>query len=52
MNLTRSTLSLALLGALGIFAAPAAHAQVALDVIGDSEVTFEGLVQADLDWYS
>jgi len=51
MNLTRSTLSLALLGALGFFAAPAAHAQVALDVIGDSEVTFEGLVQADGYWY-
>jgi phosphate-selective porin OprO/OprP len=24
---------------------------VALDVIADSEVTFEGLVQADMDWY-
>jgi phosphate-selective porin OprO/OprP len=51
MNLTRSTLTLALLGALGMFAAPAAHAQVALDVIADSEVTFEGLVQADMYWY-
>ena len=51
MNLTRSTLSLALLGALGAFVAPAAHAQVAIDVIGDSEVTFEGLVQADMNWY-
>ena len=44
MNLSRSTLSLALLAAL---AAPAAHAEIALDVIADSEVSFEGLVQAD-----
>src|SRR5688572_16626374 len=44
MNLSRSTLSLALLAAL---VAPAAHAEVALDVIADSEVSFEGLVQAD-----
>lgn len=44
MKLSRSTLSLALLAAL---AAPAAHAEVALDVIGGSEVSFEGLVQAD-----
>ncbi|MCC8363646.1 OprO/OprP family phosphate-selective porin [Lysobacter sp. A6] len=51
MNLTRSTLTLALLGAIGYLAAPAAHAQVAIDVIGDSEVTFEGLVQADSYWY-
>ena len=51
MNLTRSTLTLAILGAVGAFAAPAAHAQVALDVIADSEVTFEGLVQADGYWY-
>lgn len=51
MNLTRNTLALALLGALGYLAAPAAHAQVAIDVIADSEVTFEGLVQADAYWY-
>ncbi|KGQ19802.1 Phosphate-specific outer membrane porin OprP/OprO [Lysobacter dokdonensis DS-58] len=51
MNLTRSTLVLALLGAIGTLAAPAAHAQVAIDVIADSEVTFEGLVQADMYWY-
>ena len=44
MNLPRSTLSLALLAAL---AAPVAHAEVALDVIADSEISFEGLVQAD-----
>ncbi|MUV15179.1 OprO/OprP family phosphate-selective porin [Noviluteimonas gilva] len=51
MNLTRSTLALSLLAAIGCFAAPAAHAQVAIDVIADSEVTFEGLVQADMYWY-
>lgn len=44
MKLTRSTLSVALLAAL---VAPAAHAEIALDVIGNSEVSFEGLVQAD-----
>jgi len=45
----RSTLSLALLIAL---AAPVAHAEVALDVIADSEVSFEGLVQADFNWFN
>lgn len=49
MNLSRSTLSLALLAAL--FVAPAAHAEIALDVIADSEVSFEGLFQADGYWY-
>jgi phosphate-selective porin OprO/OprP len=44
MKLSRRTLSVALLAAL---AAPAAHAEVALDVIGGSEVSFEGLVQVD-----
>jgi phosphate-selective porin OprO and OprP len=44
MKLSRSTLPVALLAAL---VAPAAHAEVALDVIGGSEVSFEGLVQAD-----
>ena len=44
MKLSRSILSVALLAAL---VAPAAHAEVALDVIGGSEVSFEGLVQAD-----
>src|SRR5688572_13120445 len=44
MKLSRSTLSVALLAAL---VAPAAHAEVALDVIGGSEVSFQGLVQAD-----
>ncbi len=44
MKLSRSTLSLALLAAV---VAPAAHAEIAVDVIGGSEVSFEGLVQAD-----
>jgi len=44
MKLSRSTLSLALLAAL---VAPAAHAEITIDVIGGSEVSFEGLVQAD-----
>ncbi|WP_133480214.1 OprO/OprP family phosphate-selective porin [Cognatilysobacter segetis] len=48
MKLSRSTLALALLAAI---VAPAAHAEVAIDVIHDSEVSFEGLVQADANWY-
>ncbi|GAB1595800.1 OprO/OprP family phosphate-selective porin [Lysobacter claricitrinus] len=48
MKLSRNTLALGLLAAL---AAPAAHAEVAIDVIHDSEVSFEGLVQADFNWY-
>ncbi|MEO6263389.1 MAG: OprO/OprP family phosphate-selective porin [Luteimonas sp.] len=48
MKLSRSTLSLALLAAL---AAPAAHAEIAIDNIADSEVSFEGLVQADSNWF-
>ena len=48
MHLSRNLLALALLGAL---AAPAARAEVAIDVIGDSEVSFEGLLQTDAYWY-
>jgi phosphate-selective porin OprO/OprP len=48
MNLSRSTLTLALLAALVV---PAAHAEIAIDSIADSEVSFEGLVQADGYWY-
>ncbi|MBC7991103.1 MAG: porin [Luteimonas sp.] len=44
MKLSRRTLTVALLAAL---AAPAAHAEIAIDVIAGSEVSFEGLVQAD-----
>ena len=45
----RSALSLAL---LAILAAPAAHAEIAIDSIADSEVSFEGLIQADGNWFS
>ena len=48
MKLSRTQLGLALLAAI---AAPAAHAEIAIDVIGGSEVTFEGLVQADGNWF-
>ena len=37
-------LPLALLGALAM---PAAHAEVAIDVIGGSVVSFDGLLQSD-----
>jgi len=47
MNLTRKLLAAAVLAALS---APA-FAEVELDVIGGSEITFEGLVQADGYWY-
>lgn len=49
MKLSCSTLTLALLAAL---AAPAAHAEIAIDSIADSEVSFEGLIQADANWFS
>lgn len=48
MKLSRRTLSLAVLAAL---AAPAAQAEVPIDVIGGSEVSFEGLLQADGNWF-
>lgn len=48
MKLSRSTLSLALLTAL---VAPAAHAEIAIDVIGGSEVSLEGLIQVDGNWF-
>ncbi|MFA7320241.1 MAG: porin, partial [Dokdonella sp.] len=40
--------------AVAIVSTLAAHAQaeVALDVIGDYEVSFEGLVQADGNWFN
>ena len=48
MNLSRSTLTVALLAAL---VAPTARAEIAIDSIADSEVSFEGLIQADGYWY-
>ena len=49
MKLSPSVLSLALLAAM---VAPAAHAEIAIDSIADSEVSFEGLIQADAYWYN
>lgn len=36
---------------LAAFAVSSAHAQIRIDEIGGSEITFEGLVQADANWY-
>ncbi|RZA15747.1 MAG: porin, partial [Lysobacteraceae bacterium] len=49
MKLVRRTLPLAVLAAL---AAPVAHAEVPIDVIGGSEISFEGLLQADGNWFN
>ena len=49
MKLSRRTLSVALLAAL---AAPAVHAEVPIDVIAGSDVSFEGLLQADGNWFN
>lgn len=49
MKLSRRILSVAVLAAI---AAPAAHAEVPIDVIAGSEVTFEGLLQADANWFN
>ena len=48
MNCTRLLLATAVVAALYV---PTAHAQVAIDVIAGSEITFEGLVQADGNWF-
>ena len=48
MKATRHLLAVAVLAAV----APAAHAEIAIDVIGGSEVSFEGLVQTDGYWYN
>ena len=48
MNLSRKTLSIALFAAL---AAPAAHAEIAIDSIAGSDVSLEGLIQADGNWF-
>lgn len=49
MTLSRLTLAVAVLAAL---AAPAAHAEIAIDSIGGSDISFEGLVQTDGYWYN
>ncbi|MCF7222626.1 OprO/OprP family phosphate-selective porin [Marilutibacter chinensis] len=46
MKLIPAPLALAILAI-----APAAHAEVAIDVIGGSEMSFEGLLQTDGYWY-
>ncbi len=48
MTFSRKTLAVALLAAL---AAPAANAEIVIDQIGNSEVSFEGLVQGDGNWF-
>lgn len=48
MKHPRTLLSLAV---LATFAAPAANAEVPIDVIGGSEISFEGLLQADANWF-
>ena len=48
MKLHHQLLTVAVAAALYV---PAAHAEVAIDVIGGSEITFEGLVQADGNWF-
>lgn len=47
MKATRHLLAIALLSII----APAAHAEIAIDVIGGSEVSLEGLIQADGNWF-
>lgn len=49
MKLSRNILAIATLAAL---AAPVAHAEVPIDVVAGSEVSFEGLVQADFNWFN
>ncbi len=47
MKLAHKALALAVLAALS----STASAEIAIDVIGGSEVSFEGLVQADTNWF-
>ncbi len=49
MTLSRRTLPVALLAALVV---PAAHAEVPIDVIAGSDISFEGLLQADANWFN
>ena len=48
MNVSRKILPLALFAAL---AAPAAHAEIAIDSIAGSDLSLEGLAQADGNWF-
>lgn len=47
MKLAHKALSLAVLAALS----STASAEIGIDVIGGSEVSFEGLIQADMNWF-
>ena len=49
MNLQRCLLAAAL--AIAVTAAPAARAEIAIDSIAGSDVSFEGLVQVDFNWF-
>lgn len=49
MTLSRKLLATAI---VGVLAAPLAHAEISIDVIGGSEISFEGLVQVDAYSYS
>ena len=48
MKLSRNTLAISL---LVLLTAPAAHAEITIDEIAGSEVAFEGLLQADFNWF-
>lgn len=42
---------IAFAGALLSAAALPCHAQIAIDSVAGSDITFEGLIQSDADWY-
>src|SRR5690606_23237108 len=48
MNLSRKILPLAVLATL---VAPVAHAEIAIDSIGGSDVSLEGMIQVDGNWF-
>ena len=48
MKIRHSLLSAAVLATLS----GVAQAEIPIDVIGGSEVSFEGLLQTDMNWYS
>lgn len=48
MKLSRNLLAIS---TLAILATPVAHAEVPIDVIAGSEISFEGMLQADINWF-
>jgi phosphate-selective porin OprO and OprP len=48
MNLIKKTLAFAIIAGLS----STASAEIGIDVIGGSEVSFEGLLQADVNWFN